>query len=113
MPRAIITVHLPTHRRQTLEAYGESLRRVGEVYDQNVGGYMKFLARLAGESGFEIRTDNRDLDPVYTIDEFSHDDKKAARRWLDAAPDLWEWITQETPPQPPGTDRFHFSLLRD
>jgi hypothetical protein len=93
MDRATITIHLPTHRRESLRAYGESPRKVGEVYDDNIGAYVEYVQRLAHENGFEVRTDNRDLDPVYSIDERDHDGKKAAHRWLQGLPDLWEWIT--------------------
>lgn len=93
MDRAIITIHLPTHRRQSLAAYGEDPRRVGEVYDDHIGRYVAFLQEKARAEGFELRTDNKDLDPPYTIDERAHDDKKAAHAWLQGVPDLWEWIT--------------------
>lgn len=93
MTRAIVTVHLPTHRRHSLETYGEDARRVGEVYDENVGEYMRFLGRLARECGFDLRTDNKAVDPVFTIDERDHEAKKAAHRWLETVPDLWEWLS--------------------
>jgi hypothetical protein len=93
MDRAIITVHLPTHRRASLEAYGESPRQVGEVYDQHIGRYVEFLRQKAREEGFRIETDNKDLDPVYSIEERDREQKKAAHDWLRGQPDLWEWIT--------------------
>jgi hypothetical protein len=93
MDRATITIHLPTHRRESIAAYGESPRQVGEVYDDHIHGYMEFVQRLGHESGFSVRTDHNDLDPVFTIDERDHEGKKAAHRWLQGLPDLWEWIT--------------------
>lgn len=112
MARAIVTVHLPTHRRQSLEAYGESPRQIGEAYDKHIGDYLVFLGRLARECDFDLRTDRQDLGPVYTIDEMSHDDKKRAHRWLEALPDIWEWITEETPPRQRGWSAQDFPLLR-
>lgn len=93
MDRATITIHLPTHRRESLKAYGESPRQVGEVYDGHIGRYMEFVREQARAQGFAVRTDNKEIDPIYTIDETSHDDKKAAHEWLQGLPDLWEWIT--------------------
>ena len=93
MDRATITIHLPTHRRDSLKAYGESPRRVGEVYDQHIGRYMEFVRQQAAMQGFRLRTDRQDVEAAYTIDELSHDDKKAAHEWLHGLPDLWEWIT--------------------
>ena len=93
MDRATITIHLPTHRRRTIQSYGESWRLLDEVYDGNIGHYVDFLRRQGRERGFSVRTDQRDVDPVYTIDERDRAQKKAAKEWLDGLPDLWEWIT--------------------
>ena len=93
MQRATITIHLPTHRRESLKAYGESWRLIDEIYDGNIGSYVDFLRRQGRELGYDIRTDQRDVDPVYTIEERNHQEKKQAHDWLEQIPDLWEWIT--------------------
>jgi hypothetical protein len=92
MDRATIIFHLPTHRRAALQTQGDS-PTARAAYDGNIGGYVAFLQEQGREAGFRIQTDNKDLDPVYTIDERGHEDKKAARAWLDEQPDIWEWIT--------------------
>lgn len=93
MNRATITIHLPTHRRATLKAYGESWRMLDEVYDGNIGHYVDFLRRQGRERGFRVRTDQKDVDPVFSIEERDHRQKKEAHEWLRGLPDLWEWIT--------------------
>ena len=93
MDRAVITIHLPTHRRVALDAYGESPRRVGEVYDDHIGRYVEFLRAQGRAAGFRVETDQKNLDPVYSIDELDHEQKKAAHAWLREMPDLWEWLT--------------------
>jgi hypothetical protein len=52
-----------------------------------------FLREQARDRGFDIRTDQRDVDPVFTIDEIGHEQKKQAHEWLDRVPDFWEWLT--------------------
>jgi hypothetical protein len=93
MSRAVITIHLPAHRRASLKAYGESPRLIGEVYDRYIGRYVKYLRETARQQGFRVRTDSQDTGAVYQIDERNHRDKKAAHSWLTAVPDVWEWIT--------------------
>ena len=93
MNRATITIHLPTHRRESLRAYGESWRLIDKVYDGHIGHYMEFLRRQGRELGFEVQTDTRETDPVFSIRERDHEQKKAAYEWLSGVPDLWEWIT--------------------
>ena len=93
MNRATITIHIPSHKRQSLREYGDSWRMLDEVYDANVGHYMDFLRRQGRDRGFKVRTDNKDVDPVFTIDERGHREKKEAHRWLEEVPDLWEWLT--------------------
>jgi hypothetical protein len=93
MNRATITIHLPTHKRESLKAYGDSWRLIDEVYDANVGHYVDFLRRQGRERGFRVRTDQKDVDPVFTIEERDRQQKKAAHEWLEGLPDLWEWIT--------------------
>ena len=93
MSRATITFHLPTHRRESIRAYGESWRMLDEVYDARIGHYMEFLRRQGRERGFDVRTDRNDVKPVYTIEERDHAQKKAAHEWLQGVPDLWEWLT--------------------
>lgn len=112
MSRAIITVHRPTHRRHSLATYGEDSRRVGETYDANIGEYLRFLARLGRECEFELRTDSMDVDPAFTIDEHDRDGKKAAHRWLETIPDLWEWLSDASaPPRRRGARPDEFSAL--
>jgi hypothetical protein len=93
MQRATITIHLPTHRREALRAYGESWRMLDEIYDGNIGSYVDFLRRQGRELGFDVRTDQRETNPVFTIDERNRAEKKKAYEWLEGLPDLWEWIT--------------------
>lgn len=93
MDRATITIHLPTHRRQSIEAYGESWRMLDQVYNSNIGHYVDFLRRQGRERGFQVRTDQRDVDAPFTIEERDRQQKKAAHEWLREVPDLWEWIT--------------------
>lgn len=93
MDKAIITIHIPSHRRASLKAYGESWRMLDQVYDTHVGHYMDFLRRQGRDRGFKVRTDNKDVDPVFTIDERGRPEKKAAHQWLEEVPDLWEWLT--------------------
>lgn len=92
MERAVITIHLPRHRHAALALQGET-REAAEAYDANIGRYVDFLRDEARDAGYRILTDQRELDPVFTIDEQSHDDKKAARAWLEREPDIWEWLT--------------------
>jgi hypothetical protein len=94
MDRATITIHLPTHRRDSLERYGAGdVVTVSQAYDQHIGDYVDFLKRQGRRDGFRVVTDQHDLDPVYTIDESDRTQKKAAHDWLAGLPDLWEWIT--------------------
>jgi len=93
MDRATITIHLPTHRRASLKAYGESWRMLDEVYDGHISHYVDFLRRQGRDRGFRVRTDQRDVAPVYSIEERDRKEKKAAHEWLEEVPDLWEWLT--------------------
>lgn len=93
MTRATITIHLPTHKRESLKAYGDNWRAIDEAYEGNIGHYVDFLRRQGRELGFQVRTDQKDVDPVFTIDERDRQQKKAAHDWLERVPDLWEWIT--------------------
>lgn len=93
MDRATITIHLPTHRREAIKAYGGSSRQVDDVYDRRIGHYVEYLRRQGRERGFQVETDQRDVDTPFTIDERDHEQKKAAHEWLKQVPDLWEWIT--------------------
>lgn len=93
MNRATITIHLPTHRRESLKAYGDSWRDIDQVYNSHIGHYVDFLRRQGRELGFQVRTDQRDLDAPFTIDERDRQQKKAAHEWLREVPDLWEWLT--------------------
>jgi len=92
MTRATITIHLPVHRRESLQRQGDTPLARG-TYDERIGGYVDFLRNTGRSAGFRVQTDNRDLDFAYTIDENDHEQKKAAHDWLQAAPDIWEWIT--------------------
>src|SRR4051794_9651876 len=69
MQRATITLHLPTHRRESIKAYGESWRMLDQVYDGHIGDYVEFLRRQARDRGFEVRTDWRDVEPAFSIAE--------------------------------------------
>lgn len=93
MQRATITIHLPTHRREALRAYPDRSVTPEQGYDGNIGRYVEFLRAQGRQRGFEIRTDQRDVDPVFTIEESGHEQKKQAHDWLEAVPDFWEWLT--------------------
>ena len=94
MDRAIITIHLPTHRRDSLERYGAGdVVTVSQAYDRHIGDYVDFLKRQGRRDGFRVETDQHDLDPVFTIDERDHAQKKAAHDWIERLPDVWELIT--------------------
>lgn len=93
MRKAVITLHLPAHRRASLRAYGESPRLVGEVYDRVIARYVKFLRGLARRQGYGLKVDSQDVRPVYEIAERDHRAKKAAHSWLLGLPDVWEWLT--------------------
>jgi hypothetical protein len=91
---ATIVIHLPVHRRATLEAYQDRESPTpSETYDQNIGRYVDFLKQEARTRGFEVRTDQRETDPVYTLEERGHEEKKRAHDWLEQVPDFWEWLT--------------------
>jgi hypothetical protein len=90
---ATIIIHLPVHRRATLAAYPEVSATPEEAYDQNIGKYVEFLRREGRAHGFEVRTDQRETDPVYTLEERGHEQKKQAHDWLEVVPDFWEWLT--------------------
>ena len=91
---ATIIIHLPVHRRATLAAYPEKASATpGEVYDQNIGKYVDYLRREGRSQGFDVRTDQRDTEPVVTLEERGHEEKKKAHDWLDQVPDFWEWLT--------------------
>lgn len=91
MPRAQIIIHLPSHRRTTLQIERDT-REAAETYDGQIGAYLEFLKQEARGVGFEVETDERDWGPIFTIDEVDHDAKKAAHDWLNTQPDFWNWL---------------------
>lgn len=91
MPRAIITVHLPAHRRTALRIERDSAEAAA-VYDGQIAAYLGFLRAEAARAGFGLETDERDWGPIFSIDENAHADKKAAHDWLNTQPDFWNWI---------------------
>jgi hypothetical protein len=91
--QARIIIHLPVHRRATLEAYPDHSATPAEAYDENIGRYVDFLRREGDRRGFEVRTDQRETEPVYTLEERGHEQKKKAHDWLQGVPDFWEWLT--------------------
>jgi hypothetical protein len=91
MERAVITMHLPAHKRQALRMQTD--KRWAELaYDEQIPEYIRYLQREAQPRGFRIQTDDRDWDVVLSVDERSHDDKKAAYEWLQTLPDIWNWM---------------------
>ncbi|WP_028081831.1 hypothetical protein [Solimonas soli] len=91
MPRAIITIHLPTHRRTALKIEHDR-PEAAIAYDGQIGAYLQFLKGEAQRAGFSIETDERDWGPLFSIDEMDHQAKKAAHDWLNTQPDFWNWI---------------------
>ena len=88
-----ITIHLPAHRRVNLASEHDT-RAATQAYDQNIGPYLAFLQGEALKAGYVLRTSHLDAGPVLRIDECSHDDKKAAYRWLESQPDIWNWMPE-------------------
>lgn len=91
MDRATIIVHLPAHRRAALRIERDT-REAAETYDAHIGAYIRYLQEEGREQGFNVTTDNQDVDAVFQIDERDHDAKKAAHDWLGTLPDIWNWI---------------------
>ncbi|MGH8446806.1 MAG: hypothetical protein ACREVL_16160 [Solimonas sp.] len=91
MPRAIITIHLPSHRRTTLKIEHDT-REAQAAYDRQISAYIEFLKGEAQAAAFRVEADERDWGPVFSIDETNHDAKKAAHDWLNTQPDFWNWI---------------------
>lgn len=91
MERAVITMHLPRHKEQALRMQTDQ-RWADMTYDHNVADYIRWLDEQAQVHGFRVQSDARDVDAVLTIDERSHDDKKAAYAWLQTQPDIWNWL---------------------
>ena len=91
MDRAVITMHLPSHKRQALRMQTD--KRWAELaYDKNIAQYIAYLREQGETQGFRVESDERDWDTVLSIDERSHDDKKAAYDWLQTLPDIWNWM---------------------
>ena len=88
---ATIVIHLPSHRRVSLRSE-ENTREAEAEYDGNIGAYIEFLQAEAEKAGFIVTTDQRDVEPPFSIDELNHDDKIAAHEWLRSMPDLWNWV---------------------
>ncbi|HEY9547063.1 MAG TPA: hypothetical protein VIR56_13720 [Solimonas sp.] len=91
MPRTIITIHLPSHRRTTLKTENDSAE-AGHAYDAQISGYLAFLRSEGERAGFTVESDDRDWGPIFSIAETDHVDKKAAHDWLNTQADFWNWI---------------------
>ena len=91
MSKAIITIHLPSHRRTTLKIEHDS-HEAASAYDGQIHAYIQFLKSEAQAVGFRVEADERDWGPVFSIDETDHASKKAAHDWLNTQPDFWNWI---------------------
>lgn len=91
MSLATITLHLPGYRERSLKMQTD--RREAEIaYDHQIGAYLQFLQREGERADIRIDSDQRDLDPVYTIDAADRERKKAAHDWLEQQPDIWNWM---------------------
>lgn len=90
-PRTTIVINLPAHRQRALELVNEGLV-AEQAYDKNIGGYIEFLRQQAEGEGYVVQTSQDDQQPVFRLDEISHDDKKAAHDWLESLPDIWNWM---------------------
>lgn len=86
-----IALHLPAHRERALQIEGSS-REAERAYDANIGGYIAFLREQARGAGFDLDADQRVAAAVFSIDETSHAQKKAAHDWLEQQPDIWNWM---------------------
>jgi hypothetical protein len=91
MPRTLITIHLPSHRRATLKIERDTAE-AAQAYDAQIAAYLAFLRSEGEKAGFGVDADERDWGPVFSIAETDHDGKKAAHDWLDTQPDFWNWI---------------------
>ncbi len=91
MSRAIITLHLPSHRDRALQIESNT-REAEEAYDANIGGYLRFLQEQAEQQDFVVKTDTREHPAIFSIDEQDHAAKTAAHGWLEEQPDIWNWI---------------------
>jgi hypothetical protein len=91
MAKTTVIIHLPVHRRLSIKHEGDTHEAVA-AYDHHIGDYIRFLQAQATKAGFELRTDQHEAEHVFSIEEISHDDKKAAHDWLESEPDLWNWI---------------------
>ena len=91
MPRALITIHLPTHRRTALKIERD-MPEAAIAYDGQIGAYIDFLRREAERVNLHVDTDERDWGPIFSIAETDHAAKKAAHDWLNTQPDFWNWI---------------------
>lgn len=91
MPRTMITIHLPSHRRTTLKIEQQTAE-AEQVYDKQISGYVAFLRSEGERAGFAVESDDRDWGPIFSITETDHSDKKAAHDWLNTQPDFWNWI---------------------
>lgn len=91
MPRTLITIHLPSHRRTALKIEHDTAE-AGQVYDAQISRYIAFLHKEGESAGFAVNADDRDWGPIFSITETDHADKKAAHDWLNTQPDFWNWI---------------------
>lgn len=91
MRHTLIILHTPEHRRRALSTE-RNTREAQEAYDRCIGDYFEFLRKEAAAQGWELRTDNRDMNALITIDEIDHDQKKVVHAWLLTLPDIWNWM---------------------
>lgn len=88
---ATIRFHMPAHREIALKLQTD--QRVAEdAYDHWIGSYMKFLSETASRADLRITTDQQDNGVLFSVEAPDHEAKKAAHRWLESQPDIWNWI---------------------
>lgn len=90
MSKATITLHLPAYRARALQLQADP-REAEPAYDENIEGYLQFLAQEAAKAGLVLATDHGELS-AYSIHAADHDAKRAAHDWLDTQPDIWNWM---------------------
>lgn len=87
---ARIIIHRPAHRRRAL-AGRDPLEAVA-AYERHVGAYLQALAEEARKLGYEVVQDQHDEEPFYRIEAASRAQQRAVLAWLQAQPDIWNWM---------------------
>lgn len=85
-----IRLHLPAHRRRTLQLQTDQ-PAAEAAYDRHIGAYVRYLREEAVAAGYTLEADSQDAPEAFS-DPHGREGTGAAHDWLHTLPDLWNWI---------------------